>query len=94
MTIERMVLFAHPSPISFCRSLFGFRPKKLPPPTPDRREGRLFPPEQSSKTSRLLNELLADRNKFYPKKFVRAVECEKMDNEQIPNAEGMMTSER
>jgi hypothetical protein len=23
------------------------RPKKLPPPTPDRREGRLFPPEQS-----------------------------------------------
>ena len=24
-----------------------FRPKKLPPPTPDRREGRLFPPEQS-----------------------------------------------
>jgi len=22
-------------------------PKKLPPPTPDRREGRLFPPEQS-----------------------------------------------
>jgi hypothetical protein len=21
--------------------------KKLPPPTPDRREGRLFPPEQS-----------------------------------------------
>jgi hypothetical protein len=24
-----------------------FCPKKLPPPTPDRREGRLFPPEQS-----------------------------------------------
>src|SRR5207248_6105373 len=24
-----------------------FAPKKLPPPTPDRREGRLFPPEQS-----------------------------------------------
>jgi hypothetical protein len=22
-------------------------PKKLPPPTPDRHEGRLFPPEQS-----------------------------------------------
>jgi hypothetical protein len=21
-------------------------PKKIPPPTPDRREGRLFPPEQ------------------------------------------------
>src|SRR5215472_6311688 len=25
----------------------GFNAKKLPPPTPDRREGRLFPPEQS-----------------------------------------------
>src|SRR5262245_37208767 len=24
-----------------------FVPKNLPPPTPDRREGRLFPPEQS-----------------------------------------------
>jgi hypothetical protein len=24
-----------------------FVPKKVPPPTPDRREGRLFPPEQS-----------------------------------------------
>jgi hypothetical protein len=24
-----------------------FGAKKLPPPTPDRREGRLFPPEQS-----------------------------------------------
>src|SRR2546423_3728630 len=24
-----------------------FSPKKLPPPTPERREGRLFPPEQS-----------------------------------------------
>jgi hypothetical protein len=52
---------------SLRRSSFGFRPKKLPPPTPDRREGRLFPPEQSSKTSRLLNELPADRNKFYVK---------------------------
>src|SRR6266478_7071339 len=31
--------------------------KKVPPPTPDGREGRLFPPEQSSKTLRLLNEL-------------------------------------
>jgi hypothetical protein len=46
-----------------------FRRKKLPPPTPDRREGRLFPPEQSWKTLRLLNELPADRNKFYLKKF-------------------------
>src|SRR5205807_3471403 len=25
-------------------------PKKVPPPTPDGREGRLFPPEQSSKS--------------------------------------------
>ena len=25
----------------------GFRLQKIPPPTPDRREGRLFPPEQS-----------------------------------------------
>ena len=41
--------------------------KKVPPPTPDRREGRLFPPEQSWKTSTLLNELLAGGNKFYRK---------------------------
>jgi len=51
--------------------------KKLPPPTPDRREGRLFPPEQSWKTSRLLNELPADRNKFYMKKFARKMRVEK-----------------
>jgi len=50
-------------------SSFDFTPKKLPPPTPDRREGRLFPPEQSWKTSRLLNELPADRNNFYLKNF-------------------------
>jgi hypothetical protein len=31
--------------------------KKIPPPTPEGREGRLFPPEQSSKTAELLNEL-------------------------------------
>src|SRR5882724_11780255 len=43
--------------------------KKLPPPTPDGREGRLFPPEQSSKTSRLLNELRADGNNFMQKNF-------------------------
>jgi hypothetical protein len=46
-----------------------FAIKKLPPPTPDGREGRLFPPEQSSKTSRLLNELRADGNKFIQKNF-------------------------
>ena len=44
-------------------------PKKVPPPTPDGREGRLFPPEQSSKTLRLLNELQAGRNNFFIKKF-------------------------
>src|SRR6266705_2661776 len=38
--------------------------KKLPPPTPDGREGRLFPPEQSWKTSRLVNELAAGSNKI------------------------------
>jgi hypothetical protein len=41
-----------------------FACKKLPPPTPDGREGRLFPPEQSLKTLRLLNELPAGGNKF------------------------------
>src|SRR5262249_1508564 len=34
------------------------------PPHQSRYERRLFPPEQSSKTSRLLNELRANRNKF------------------------------
>src|SRR6202008_1665984 len=38
--------------------------KKVPPPTPDGREGRLFPPEQSLKTLRLLIELAAGRNKI------------------------------
>ena len=46
-------------------------PKKVPPPTPDGREGRLFPPEQSSKTLRLLNELQAGRNNFLLKNFAR-----------------------
>jgi hypothetical protein len=41
-------------------------PKKVPPPTPDGREGRLFPPEQSSKSAQLLPELKRCRNKnFY-----------------------------
>src|SRR5436190_21363321 len=38
-------------------------PKKVPPPTPDGREGRLFPPEQSSKICQLLAELKRCRNK-------------------------------
>src|SRR5262245_58950647 len=38
--------------------------KKYRPPHPSRYERRLFPPEQSSKTSSLLNELLANGNKF------------------------------
>src|SRR5437667_10243430 len=46
-----------------------FNPKKVPPPTPDGREGRLFPPEQSSKTPTLLNELRADGNNFIQKRF-------------------------
>ena len=36
--------------------------KKVPPPTPEGREGRLFPPEQSSKTAELVSELNATRN--------------------------------
>src|SRR5256886_13033727 len=40
-----------------------FNPKKVPPPTPDGREGRLFPPEQSSKICQLLPELKRCRNK-------------------------------
>src|SRR5207244_8002147 len=40
--------------------------KKVPPPTPDGREGRLFPPEQSWKTLTLVNELTAGGNKFLP----------------------------
>jgi hypothetical protein len=43
--------------------------KKLPPPTPDGREGRLFPPEQSLKTLTLLNELPAGGNKFLYENF-------------------------
>src|SRR6516165_11756980 len=54
---------------AFSGGRFTFVPKKVPPPTPDGREGRLFPPEQSSKTSRLLNELRADGNNFMQKSF-------------------------
>src|ERR1700719_652272 len=51
-------------------STFGvgcfLHPKKVPPPTPDGREGRLFPPEQSYKSAQLLPELKRCRNKnFY-----------------------------
>src|SRR4029077_12329027 len=38
-----------PARESFRSWTFSFSPKKVPPPTPDGREGRLFPPEQSSK---------------------------------------------
>jgi hypothetical protein len=38
--------------------------KKVPPPTPDGREGRLFPPEQSWKTALLVIELTGRRNKI------------------------------
>src|ERR1700730_6102402 len=42
-------------------------PKKVPPPTPDGREGRLFPPEQSSKSVLLVTELEGCRNKILRK---------------------------
>jgi hypothetical protein len=38
--------------------------KKVPPPTPDGREGRLFPPEQSWKTALQVIELTGRRNKI------------------------------
>ena len=38
--------------------------KKVPPPTPDGREGRLFPPEHSWKTALLVIELTCRRNKI------------------------------
>jgi hypothetical protein len=39
-------------------------PKKVPPPTPEGREGRLFPPEQSSKTADVVSEVFRRGNKF------------------------------
>ena len=45
-------------------TLFSLPPKKVPPPTPDGREGRLFPPEQSWKTALLVTELGFGRNKI------------------------------
>ena len=44
--------------------LLRFSPKKIPPPTPEGREGRLFPPEQSSKTAQQVNELCGPGNKI------------------------------
>jgi hypothetical protein len=52
---------------SFVIRHWGFVIKKIPPPTPEGREGRLFPPEQSSKTAQLLNELYASGNKILHK---------------------------
>jgi hypothetical protein len=46
-----------------CWALFS-SPKKVPPPTPDGREGRLFPPEQSWKTAVLVAELGCGGNKI------------------------------
>jgi hypothetical protein len=40
-------------------------PKKVPPPAPDGREGRLFPPEQSWKTAELVTELGIGGNKIF-----------------------------
>src|SRR5882724_11288226 len=78
-------------------SSFDFTPKKLPPPTPDRREGRLFPPEQSWKTSRLLNELPADRNNFYLKNFntqdVAKLTDEMNEETRMSNDEGNSNDE-
>src|SRR6266480_3523116 len=54
-----------PSRRIFLHTAQSYR-KKVPPPTPDGREGRLFPPEQSWKTSTLVNELTAGGNKFLP----------------------------
>jgi hypothetical protein len=39
--------------------------KKVPPPAPDGREGRLFPPEQSWKTAELVIELGIGGNKIF-----------------------------
>jgi len=49
---------------TFSVGRFLFRFKKVPPPTPDGREGRLFPPEQSWKTALLVIELTGRRNKI------------------------------
>src|SRR2546426_474628 len=43
---------------------FLFTPKKVPPPTPEGREGRLFPPEHSWKTGFVVAELTGRGNKI------------------------------
>jgi hypothetical protein len=45
------------------------RRKNYRPPHPRGREGRLFPPEQSLKTLRLVNELPAGGNKILYENF-------------------------
>jgi hypothetical protein len=47
-------------------------PKKVPPPAPDGREGRLFPPEQSWKTAELVIELAIGGNKILQEVMQRA----------------------
>ena len=39
--------------------------KKVPPPAPEGHEGRLFPPEQSSKSADEIRALAGGRNKFF-----------------------------
>ncbi len=56
--------YCQSAPSLIIRSSF---PKKVPPPTPDGREGRLFPPEQSYKTALLVVELIDSRNKILRK---------------------------
>jgi hypothetical protein len=50
---------------SFVTRHSDFVPKKVPPPTSDGREGRLFPPEHSSKTGLLVAELRGGGNKIF-----------------------------
>ena len=45
-------------------SAFSSHPKKVPPPTPDGREGRLFPPEHSWKSVVLVTDLIDSCNKI------------------------------
>src|ERR671931_241588 len=53
------------------------RSKKVPPPTPEGREGRLFPPEHSWKTGFVVTELTDDGNKilYRPQVQRRIVSC-------------------
>jgi hypothetical protein len=40
------------------------QPKKVPPPTPEGHEGRLFPPEQSFKSEFGISDLTCGRKKI------------------------------